>query len=194
MDGARKRHNARNVMERGRGEWRGGEGGFRDFHVNASTRVQLFGGQLEGSLRLDLNDPLFTRSSPISAIRDVERGWFRSTMGRIRLRQICTPPNATSVAFEEDGEKRQEAPHLLWRSSRSRPRPRSPLAPFMNILGILMRFPDNDPHSRIRANPVVVIPSTSRPRCRRRRFREPWHANSAARRTCLKFAESLAEY
>lgn len=92
-------------------------------------------------LRLDLNDPLFTRSSPISAIRGVERGWFRSTMGRIRLRQICTPPNATDVAFAERGGGKKGKGSAQFPSFVTASRSLSPLAPFMNILGILMRFP-----------------------------------------------------
>lgn len=165
-----------------------GEGGFRDFHVNASTRVQLFGGQLEGGWDWTLTILSSPDLSPISAIRGWERGWFRSTMGRIRLRHTCNSIecNVSCIrrAKEEKKERRRKPPifcHAV--SSRA----------LYEYSWNFNALPDDDdiPIHEFGPTPsVVVIPNTGRPRCRRRRFREPWHAN----RTCLKFAESSAEY
>lgn len=114
-----------------------GEGGFRDFHVNASTRVQLFGGQLEGGWDWTLTILSSPDLSPISAIRGWERGWFRSTMGRIRLRHTCNSIECNWRCIRRaKGEKkeRRRTPPISFVTP-------SPLAPFMNILGILTRFP-----------------------------------------------------
>lgn len=138
---------------------------------------------------MDLNDPLFTRSLPHKRNKRLGKGMVSVDNGsnsiapHVQLYRM----QLTLHSQGERGKKRKEkdTAHIFCHAVSSRA--------LYEYSWNFNALPDDDdiPIHEFGPTPsVVVIPNTGRPRCRRRRFREPWHAN----RTCLKFAESSAEY
>lgn len=137
---------------------------------------------------MDLNDPLFTRSLPHKRNKRLGKGMVSVDNGSNSIAphvQLYRMQRQLHSQGERGKKERRRKPPIFCHAVSSRA--------LYEYSWNFNALPDDDdiPIHEFGPTPsVVVIPNTGRPRCRRRRFREPWHAN----RTCLKFAESSAEY
>lgn len=156
-DGRRgKRHNARNVME--------GGGWVSRFPCKCIDARATIGRSARGALTI-LSSPIL----PYKRDKRRRKGMVSVDNGSNSIAPDIHSSRMQRRSFgrARRGEKKGRKPgfHLLWR-----PSTRALYEYSWNFNALS----DNDPRSRIRA--AVVIPSSSRPRCRR--LREPWHANA----------------